>query len=162
MKRFLMLVGVAVVAAAMYVAAAPGSQQAKGPTARQFNALKKQVASLSKTVKALKTFAAVDLTYLGDCVQAAVPIDQFGDGQSATPTEGYEYSPTSSPGANTVLTTALDVAPSSDPAPLYITGGGKACATLINSNGLQHVATRAGVRFPRMSSHLPSFTAHRP
>ena len=40
MKRFLMLVGVAVVGAAMYVAASPASQQANGPTARQFNALK--------------------------------------------------------------------------------------------------------------------------
>jgi hypothetical protein len=44
MKRFLMLVGVAVVAAAMYVAASPASQQAKAPTEKQFLALKKQVA----------------------------------------------------------------------------------------------------------------------
>ena len=55
MKRFLMLVGVAVVAAAMYVAASPAIQQSKGPTAKQFKALKAQVASLSKTVKAVKT-----------------------------------------------------------------------------------------------------------
>ena len=40
MKRFLMLVGVAVVAAAMYVAASPASQQSRGPTLKQFNALK--------------------------------------------------------------------------------------------------------------------------
>ena len=39
MKRFLMLVGVAVVAAAMYVAASPASQQSKGATVKQFNAL---------------------------------------------------------------------------------------------------------------------------
>lgn len=51
MKRFLMLVGVAVVAAAMYVAASPASQQSSGPTAKQFKALKAQVASLSKTLK---------------------------------------------------------------------------------------------------------------
>jgi hypothetical protein len=54
MKRFWMLVGVAVVAAVMYVAAAPGSRQATAPTARQFNTLKKRVASLSKNLKALK------------------------------------------------------------------------------------------------------------
>ena len=54
MKRFLMLVGVAVVAAAMYVAASPASQQA-GPTAKQFAALKKQVAALSKKVKSTQT-----------------------------------------------------------------------------------------------------------
>jgi hypothetical protein len=38
MKRFLLLVGVAVVAAAMYVAASPASQQSSGPTAKQFKA----------------------------------------------------------------------------------------------------------------------------
>jgi hypothetical protein len=45
MKRLLMLVSVAVVAGTMYVAASSASQQATGPTAKQFNALKKQVAS---------------------------------------------------------------------------------------------------------------------
>jgi len=53
MKRFLLLVGVAAVAAAMYVAASPASQQSKGPTLKQFNALKKQVATLNKTLKSL-------------------------------------------------------------------------------------------------------------
>ena len=48
-----MLVGVAVVAGAMYVAASPASRQAAAPSARQFAALKKQVAGLSKTLKAL-------------------------------------------------------------------------------------------------------------
>ena len=58
MKRFLMLVGVAVVAAAMYVAAGTASQQSAGVTAKQFAALKKQVASLSKTLKTVKAEAA--------------------------------------------------------------------------------------------------------
>jgi hypothetical protein len=57
MTRFLMLVGVAAVAAAMYVAASPASQQSRGPTAKQFNALKKEVATLSKNLKATKTEA---------------------------------------------------------------------------------------------------------
>ena len=45
MKRFLMLVGVAAVAAAMYVAARRRVSSREGPTAKQFNALKKQVAT---------------------------------------------------------------------------------------------------------------------
>ena len=57
MKRFMLLVGVAVVAAAMYVAASPASQQASGPSAKQFAALKKQVASLSKSLKTVKAEA---------------------------------------------------------------------------------------------------------
>ena len=57
MKRFLMLVGVAAVAAAMYVAASPASQQSRGPTLKQFNALKKQVATLNKKLKAVTTEA---------------------------------------------------------------------------------------------------------
>jgi hypothetical protein len=74
MKRFLMLVGVAAVAGAMYVAAAPGSRQASPPTARQFAALKKQVASLSTKLKALtkdekavKTAAVAAVEYIGAC-----------------------------------------------------------------------------------------------
>ena len=57
MKRFLMLVAVATVAGAMYVAAAPGSQQSRGPTARKFAALKRQVGGLTKTLKQVKTLA---------------------------------------------------------------------------------------------------------
>lgn len=161
MKRFLMLVAVAVVAGVMYVAASPASQQAKGPTAKQFKALKAQVASLSKTVKQLKAFAGIDLTLLTDCVKVAVPIDQFGDGQSTTPTEGYEYSPTSTPNTNTFLTTALDAAPSSDTGALYITGGDSSCGTFVNGSALRHKAAKLGIQLPRASSHLPSFSAHR-
>jgi hypothetical protein len=147
MKRFLMLVGVAVVAAAMYVAAAPGSQQAKAPTAKQFNALKKQVASLAKTVKAVKTVAA---------------IDEFGDGVNATPTEGYEYSPTSTAnGASTFLTTALDIAPSSDSGAGWFAFGTSSCGSLLNTSALRHAAARAGIQLPRAAAHLPSFAAHR-
>jgi hypothetical protein len=74
MKRFLMLVGVAAVAGAMYVAAAPGSRQSTAPTARQFNTLKRQVASLNKKLKLLtkdektvKTAAGLAVGYIANC-----------------------------------------------------------------------------------------------
>jgi hypothetical protein len=91
MKRFWMLVGVAVVAGAMYVAAAPGSRQATGPTARQFAALKKQVALLNKKLTALtkdekvvKTAAGAAVGYIGACFLDTngniqnLPVTQFG------------------------------------------------------------------------------------
>ena len=91
MKRFWMLVGVAVVAGAMYVAAAPGSRQATGPTARQFAALKKQVALLNKKLTALtkdekvvKTAAGAAVGYIGACFIDTsgniqnLPVTQFG------------------------------------------------------------------------------------
>lgn len=160
MKRLLMLVGVAVVAAAMYVAASPASQQSTGPTAKQFKALKAQVASLSKTVKGLKSLAGVEVKLIQDCDQAAVPIDQFGD-NTAAQTEGYNYSQPS--GAGNFFTTALDVTdPTTDPGALFITGGDTTCGTLVNGSGLRHAAAKAGVRLPRAASHVSTFTAHRP
>lgn len=90
MKRFLTLMGVAVVAAAMYVAASPASRQASRPTARQFKALKRQVATLSKRVNSLKKVTAAELVLLSSCDQGAAPIAQYGD-TSAAPKEGYEY-----------------------------------------------------------------------
>src|SRR4051812_9076178 len=52
MRRFLMLVGVAAVAGAIYVAAASGNQQSTGATAKQLQAVKTQVTVLSKKLKA--------------------------------------------------------------------------------------------------------------
>jgi hypothetical protein len=114
MKRFLMLVGVAAVAAAMYVAAAPGSQQATGPTAKQFKALKKQVASLNKKVSALtkselavaKVAADAD-GFIANCLTStnagALGVNQFG----ATTGTGFMFGTVLS-GATSVRT-ALDV-----------------------------------------------------
>ena len=65
MQRFLIFVGVAVVAAAMYVAASPASQQAKGPSAKQFNALQKQVAALKKDKTAVKKLSVALATIVG-------------------------------------------------------------------------------------------------
>jgi opacity protein-like surface antigen len=115
MKRFLMLVGVAVVAAAMYVAASPASQQAGGPTMQQFNLLKKQVAALSKKLKTTKSEADESVGFLATCFlsnNAGVwGVDEFGDPNGVT--EGYVYQP---PGVvPTVKTTALDFSSSLSP-----------------------------------------------
>ena len=116
MKRFLMLVGVAVVAAAMYVAASPASQQAKAPTAKQFNALKKQVGSLSKSLKALKADetkvkanAAAAVGFIETCFVNVAPINQFG-----TTSDGFLFgtSVTNAP------RTALDIDTSTTPGAL--------------------------------------------
>jgi outer membrane murein-binding lipoprotein Lpp len=120
MKRFLMLVGVAVVAAAMYVAAAPGSQQATGPTAKQFNALKKQVASLNKNLKALKkdekavkTAANFAALYVALCFLDSngnvqnLQVNDFGD-----TTTGFLFGATGGPGTPR---SALDVDTSGAP-----------------------------------------------
>src|SRR5262245_1261836 len=77
MKKLLILVGVAVVAAAMYVAASPASRQSTGPTAKQFNALKKQVASLSKKLKTTKSDADATATIIATCYLSVM-------GQTAT------------------------------------------------------------------------------
>src|SRR6476659_6830740 len=93
MRRFLMLVAVAAVAGAMYVAAAPGSQQSAGPTAKQFNALKKQVAALSKKLKTTKLEADAVATIVGSCYLMAngtgfevLPVSELGN-----VTEGYLF-----------------------------------------------------------------------
>lgn len=171
MKRFLMLVGVAAVAAAMYVAAAPGSQQAAGPTAKQFKALKKQVASLSKSVKVLKagdakvkTLATAEAAVLTACDQIAVPIDQFGNPQPTSGSaEGYEYGKgTITAPTSEFFTTGLDVTdPTQDTGALWITGGtGNDCNQLLNTSGLRHAAAKAGVKLSHVASHLPAFVAH--
>ncbi len=159
MNRFLILVGVAVVAAAMYVAASPASQQSKGPTAKQFNALKKTVTAQGKKLKVLNEFAALEVTLIEDCIQGAVPIDQFGNPGATTP-EGYHYD---LPGhvPEEILTTALDVTdPTQDTGALFITGGDATCGTLVNGSGLRHAAAKAGIQLPRAASHGWSFSTH--
>jgi hypothetical protein len=157
MQRFLTLVAVAVVAGAMYVAAAPGSRQAAGPTAKQFGALKKQVAGLEKEVSQVKTLATAEGVVIVDCMNEAVPVDQFGDGTSQT--EGYVYS---YPDTSLGLTTALDVADANDTSPWYFLSGTSDCAATINSSGLRHIAALAGVARPSRSNHQRTVTPHRP
>jgi hypothetical protein len=141
MKRFLMLVGVAVVAAAMYVAASPASQQSAGPTAKQFNALKKQVASLSKKLKSVKSEADAAVGIIGACYLhqnadgtvgfTVMPVSQFGD-----TTTGFLFGTSGSPGA---ARTALDVATSSPQA--YLQEVDPQCATV---SALRHGALHSG------------------
>jgi hypothetical protein len=115
MKRFLMLVGVAVVAAAMYVAASPASQQAKGPTAKQFNALKKQVSTLSKTLKTVKAEAVDADGFVRSCILSSgagvLPVNQFGAVSS-----GFLFGTTTTSAPRT----ALDVDQSATPGALLI------------------------------------------
>jgi hypothetical protein len=54
MRRFLALLAIATVAGVMYVAAAPGSGSSRGPTLRQFYAMKLQLATLTTRVKTLQ------------------------------------------------------------------------------------------------------------
>lgn len=154
MKRFLMLVGVAVVAAAMYVAASPASQQSKGPTAKQFAALKKQVAAQGKSLKQVKTLAVAEAQLLVACSNdGAIPIDQFGDPVGGT--EGYIYSTdgTTASNGSFALETALDAAQPSDPSAIFFMGGDSTCATAVS--GLRHNAAKAGIRIARAASHHP-------
>jgi len=157
MKRFLMLVAVATVAGAMYVAASPASQQSSGPTAKQFKALKKQVAALSKTVKAVKTLAVAEAGLLLACDQAAIPITQRGDAVGQT--EGYQYR--ENDGTTVTLATALDATSSTDPTAAFFPAGDTSCFTALGDGGLRHAAARAGVQLPHALLH-PSFATHRP
>jgi outer membrane murein-binding lipoprotein Lpp len=115
MTRFLMLVGVAVVAAAMYVAAGSASQRSSAPSAKQFKALQKQVTTLNKNLKALKKdetqvkgAAVAAVEFLGLCY-----LDSSGNTVTVLPvaqkggtTTGYLFG---TPGSGTpTATTALD------------------------------------------------------
>jgi outer membrane murein-binding lipoprotein Lpp len=143
MKRFSMLVGVAVVAAAMYVAAAPGSQQASGPTAKQFSALKKQVASLSKTVKTLKASeksakseADAAVSFIGGCL-VSMNAGALGVIQRGTPPgDGYDFGT----GTGDVRTTALDVDASATPH-TFLQAVDPTCITAGSLKGLTHAST---------------------
>lgn len=122
MKRFLTLVAVAVVAGAMYVAAAPGSHQATAPTAAQFAKLKKQVATLNKSLtavkkdeKQVKTFAVAAAAYIGACFLDTndnienLAVNQFGNTSS-----GYLFGAPNG-GASATTRSALDIDGSGSP-----------------------------------------------
>jgi outer membrane murein-binding lipoprotein Lpp len=107
MKRFLMLVAVAVVASAMYVAASPASQQSSGSTTRQVRALQARVAKMSKVLRTVRRQAQYARDYVHDCLRTAssgaMPVSEFGD--AVNHTHGYQYFD----GATTRWTTALDI-----------------------------------------------------
>ncbi len=134
MQRFLMLAGVAVVAGAMYVAGASGSQQSAGPSAKQFNALKSQVASLSKTVKTVKKEAADADGFIQACLLSSnsgiVPINQFGDTST-----GFLFGTT---GSATSVRSALDV-DTQTPAALLLAVD----PTCVTNSALRHGSTHS-------------------
>jgi len=139
MRRFLMLVGVAAVAGAMYVAAASGSQQSRGPTAKQFKALKKQVASLSKTLKTVKSEADAAVGIIGACYLTVsgssatitvLPVSQFGSTSA-----GFLYGTSSS----STPRTALDINTASPLA--YLQEVNPACLT--GTTALRHGAVHS-------------------
>jgi hypothetical protein len=159
MNRFLMLVGVAAVAGAMYVAAAPGSRQASPPTARQFSALKRQVASMNKKLKALskdegqvKLAAVAAVEYIAACfldtngnVQS-LAVNQFG-----TTSDGFLFGV---PGSATPPTarSALDVDTSGSPK-AYLQEADVQCATATASAMPRNSARSALSRLQHWAGH---------
>jgi hypothetical protein len=140
MKRFLMLVGVAAVAAAMYVAASPASQQSRGPTLKQFNALKKQVATLNKKLKTVTSEADAAVGIIGTCY-----LHQNSDGTVGFTTMQVSHLGNSSAGylfgtsGTNTPTSALDEVTSSPQA--YLQEVDPQCATV---SGLRHAAIHSG------------------
>ena len=160
MKRFLMLVGVAAVAAAMYVAASPASQQSKFATEKQFLALQKKVTSQGKTIKQLKQLAVLEGTFIVDCAKTRGPDRSVRRRQRdsrprATTTRSRPAQ------RRTFLTTALDVTdPAQDTGALFITGGDASCGT----PGQRHRATarRGEGRSPRAERDGEPLVVHGP
>jgi hypothetical protein len=149
MQRFLIFVGVAVVAAAMYVAASPASQQAKAPSAKQFSALKKQVAALKKDETAVKKLSIALAQIVGGCYLdsngnlVVLPVSQFG-----TASSGFVFG---APNTNSGQTarSALDVNASSPTEDLQ-----EVNPSCLSSSGLKHGTGRAGV------TRLRLYTGH--
>ena len=144
MQRFLLALALVVVVGATYVATAPGSQTA-GPTAKQFKALKKQVAKLQKDETFVKALAVEEAVLLSDCMSEADPIDGFGDANSGT--YGYSYSDPTINGGTPFLTTAIDFAKPADVNALWITGGTSVCGSDINP-AIRRIARLAGIHVP--------------
>lgn len=141
MKRFLMLVGVGVVAAAMYVAASPASQQSKGPTAKQFAALKKQVATLSKELKTVvKPEADLSASYILTCLSSvsagSITIHAMPVSQRGSSTSGYLFGTTLS----STPTTALDI---DTAAPTDVLQ--EFDPSCLSGSALRHSAARSGI-----------------
>jgi hypothetical protein len=142
MKRFLLLVGVAVVAGAMYVAASPASQQASGPTLKQFNALKKQVATLNKKLKNTTGVANLALGVIVECdmtvTSTSANVNGLGVSQFGSATNGFLFGANS---ATALPRTGLDVAAS---APQHYLQ--EVAPNCVSGNFLRHAAGRSTVQ----------------
>jgi hypothetical protein len=149
MKRVLMVIALAAVATATYVATATGAQQARGPTARQFKALKSQVARLTTGFKVVKALAVADTVVLLDCMSTSVPIKQFGNGADGfAGTTGYSYTDPAANGGTPYLKPAYAPTAIDDPNALWITGGTSKCGTDING-ALRKVGRLASIGLQR-------------
>jgi hypothetical protein len=117
MKRFLLALALVAVAAAAYVAAAPGSALHAPPTWKQFTSLKKQVAALQKQVKNVKQEADAGLGVSLLCIMhQPVGVDQVG-----TSTSGYLFGPPQTMGTAVTASasSALNLAPSTETSPQH-------------------------------------------
>jgi hypothetical protein len=150
MQRFLMLLAVAAIAGTMYVAAAPGGLRSAGPTQAQFKALKVRVANLQKVVGQVKKESDAATVVLTQCVMYhAQAVDNYGDGTGHT--SGYSYTDPTQNGGQPFLTTALDVAPSTETSSeFYFLGVNPACAPLINSHTGSASTARSRSAFQRL------------
>lgn len=138
MGRFLTLVGVAVVAAAMYVAASSASQASKGVSVAKFNALNKKVTALTKTVKFQGNILnGLANAYLHCSLSYGMGVTQRGD-LSHTGGFGYQYIPQGS--TTPVSTTALDLDTSGSPEFLLtpFNATDPACMKLIGAAPARH------------------------
>ncbi|MDX6409793.1 MAG: hypothetical protein QOE13_2864 [Gaiellaceae bacterium] len=113
MKGFALLVAALAGAALLYVTTAVGGQQA-GPSRAEFNALKKQVATLKKDDTAIQAV-------LGACLTSGIPVLQY---------VGYEIR---ADDGTTFVDTALDVAAPGDTPTMYLLDIGQECAQVINT-----------------------------
>ena len=167
MTRFLALLAVAAVAGAMYVAAAPGGLQSAGPTQAQFKALKARVANLQTLVGRVKKESDVEAVVLTQCLMHHVQaVDDYGDGANGT--SGYSYTDPQQNSGQPFLTTALDLAPSSETSSqFYFLRVNPTCASVINSqtgsappsstsSRAQHLLALARVRLAQ-ATREPSF-----
>jgi hypothetical protein len=127
MKRFLALIAAAGLAVGLYAAAAPGGQQAVTP--RQFAALKKQVTTLQKDMKTVKSALS--------CI-VITGAAEFGE----TPTAGYHYQ---QPDGTEVLTSAVDLTGQGEQPQFYLATVDSQC---VQARGF-HVARIAGGRLER-------------
>lgn len=161
MTRFLTVLAAVALAGAIYVATAPGSQTAAGPTLKQFRALQTKVSRLQRDEKNVKQLVLTQAFLLADCMAHAQPIGQFGDNQPNPfdNTFGYTWTDPAQNGGVPWLETALDAASPADPGALWITGGGPACGTDIGAS-LRKLSRLAGIRVH--STALHSFTPRRP
>lgn len=166
MRRFLLLVGVAVVAAAMSVAASSASQVSKGVSVAKFTALSKKVAALTKTVNTDRTKVArltKTVNYEGNLLNGltnayahcslgyAIGVTQRGD-LSHAGGFGYQYIPQ---GATTsISTTALDLDTSGSPEFLItpFNATDPACMKLIGSAPARHNSSKLLAPFAQRRS----------